>query len=163
MHRSERSDRPEKVEIAYDPNFADEIYLFHTSGSQDHWVCRITDLSREFRGLAFWEVWRKQKQIKVQGSKDQLQADNLRKHHEDRVEDIISSAIKQTPRSTATNAERMKGVSHARSEQLMKERDQRRPKTPELKQTAKVVHLTPPEENDDYPGFEDELFNDGDD
>jgi len=163
MHRSDGSSRPEKVEVAYDPNFADEIYLFHTSGSQDHWVCRITDLSREFRGLAFWEVWRKQKQIKVQGAKDQLQADNLRKHHENRVEDIISSAIKQTPRSTATNSERMKGVSHARTEQLKKEREQRRPKRNERRELAKVVHLTPPEDSDDYPDFEDELFNDGDD
>ncbi len=163
MHRSDRTGRPEKVEVAYDPNFADEIYLFHTSGSQDHWVCRITDLSREFRGLAFWEVWRKQKQIKVQGAKDQLQADNLRKHHENRVEDIISSAIKQTPKSTATNAERIKGVSHARSEQLEKEREQRRPKRNERQEPAKVVHLTPPEDSDDYPDFEDELFDDGDD
>lgn len=163
MHRSDRTGRPEKVEVAYDPNFADEIYLFHTSGSQDHWVCRITDLSREFRGVTFWEVWRKQKQIKVQGAKDQLYADKLRKHHEDRVEDIISSAIKQTPRSTATNVERMKGVSHARSEQLKKEREQRRPKRNERQEPAKVVHLTPPEDSDDYPDFEDELFDDGDD
>jgi transposase InsO family protein len=162
MHRSDRSDRPEKVEVAYDPNFADEIYLFHTPGNQDHWVCRITDLSREFRGVAFWEVWRKQKQIKIQGSKDQLQADNLRMHHENRVEDIISSAIKQTPKSTATNAERMKGVSHSRSEQLEKERAQRRPKINMRQEAAKVVHITPSEDSDDYPDFEDELFNNED-
>lgn len=162
-HRSDRSDRPEKVEVAYDPNHADEIYLFHTTGSQNNWVCRITDLSREFRGLSFWEVWRKQKQIKVQGARDQLEADKVRKHHEDRVQDIISSAIKQTPKSNVTNAERMKGVSYARSEQLVKERDQRRPKRPRQTPSAKVVHLNKPEASDDYPDFEDELFDDGDD
>lgn len=162
MHRSDKSNRPKKVEVAFDPNFADEIYLFHTGGSRAHWVCRITDLSREFRGVTFWEVWRKQRQIKVQGAQDNLQADKLRKHHEDRVEDIISSAIKQTPKTSATNVERMKGVSHARSEQLAKERGQRRPKRSEREQLAKVVHLTPPEDSDDYPDFEDELFDDGD-
>lgn len=162
MHRSDKSTRPKKVEVAFDPNFADEIYLFHTVGSRDHWVCRITDLSREFRGQTFWEVWRKQKQIEMQGSKDQLHADKLRKHHENRVEDIISSAIKQTPKQTATNVDRMKGVSYARSDQLAKERELRRPKRPERQQTAKVVHLTPPEDSDEYPDFEDELFDGGD-
>ena len=132
-------------------------------GSRDHWVCRITDLSREFRGLSFWEVWRKQKQIKVQTAKDTLQADKLRKNHEERVDAIISSAIKQTPKSEATKAERLKGVSHARSEQLEIEREQRRLDKKQLGETATVVHLTPPEDSDDYPDFEDELFDDGDD
>lgn len=163
MHRSDRSNRPKKVEVAYDPNAADEIYLFHTTGSRDHWVCRITDLSREFRGLSFWEVWRKQKQIKVQTAKDTLQADKLRKNHEERVDAIISSAIKQTPKSEATKAERLKGVSHARSEQLEIEREQRRLDKKQLDDPATVVHLTPPEDSDDYPDFEDELFDDGDD
>ncbi|MEI8651028.1 hypothetical protein P4S73_29170 [Paraglaciecola sp. Hal342] len=83
-------------------------------------------------------------------------------HHENRVEDIISSAIKQTPKSTATNAERMKGVSHSRSEQLEKERAQRRPKINIRQEAAKVVHITPSEDSDDYPDFEDELFNNED-
>lgn len=163
MHRSDRSTRPQKVEVAYDPNSADEIYLFHTTGSRDHWVCRITDLSREFRGLSFWEVWRKQKLIKVQTAKDTLQADKLRKNHEERVDAIISSAIKQTPKSEATKAERLKGVSHARSEQLEKERERRRPIKKQQQKSATVVHLTLPEDGDDYPDFEDELFDDGDD
>lgn len=164
MHRSDKSNRPKKVEVAYDPNFADEIYLFHTQGIREHWVCRITDLSREFRGLTFWEVWRKQQQIKIQSTKDKLESDKLRMHHENRVENIISSAIKQTPKSTSTKTERMKGVGHSRSQQLLKERENRRPKRPvHDKGSEKVVHLTAHEDNDDYPDFEDELFNEGDD
>lgn len=162
MHRSDLSNRPEKVNVAYDPNFADEIYLFHTKGKLTHWVCRITDLSREFRGLTFWEVWRKHKQIKIQASKDMLQADKLRKHHENRVEDIISSAIKQTPKPSATKAERLRGVSDARSSQLDKERDHRRPKIEKRQKSATVAHLTPPTGSDDYPDFEDELFDEDD-
>jgi hypothetical protein len=163
MHRSDKSNRPKKVAVAYDPNFADEIYLFHTEGSREHWVCRITDLSREFRGLTFWEVWRKQQPIKIQSTKDKLESDKLRMHHENRVENIISSAIKQTPKSTSTKKERMKGVGYSRSQQLLKEREQRRPKRPVYQEQEKVVHLTTHEDNDDYPDFEDELFNEGDD
>lgn len=163
MHRSDRSNRPGKVEVAYDPNAADEIYLFHTVGSRDNWVCRITDLSREFRGLTFWEVWRKQKQIKVQSASDTLQADKLRKNHEERVDAIISSAIKKTPKSNATKSERLRGVSHARLDQLEKERENRRPKRDKRQVSGKVIHITPPENSDDYPDFEEELFDDGDD
>lgn len=163
MHRSDHSARPDKVEVAYDPNFADEIYLFHTAGSRDHWVCRITDLSREFRGCTYWEVWRKQKQTKEQVAKDRLEADRVRRVHEERVESIISSAVKQTPKPAATKTERIKGVSEARTSQLETERDQRRHKLPVNERPAKVVHITPPDESDDYPDFADELFDDGDD
>lgn len=163
MHRSNNSKRPDTVQVAYDPNLADEIYLFHTEGSINHWICRITDLSREYRGLTFWETWRKQKQVKAQISKDKLEADKFRQLHEKRVEEIISSAIKQAPKPSATNTERMKGVKDARSEQLTKERDQRRPKKQTNKKSAKVIHLTSSQNNDEYPDFEDELFDDGDD
>lgn len=163
MHRHDRTTRPKKIEVAYDPNSADEIYLFHTTGSRDHWICRITDLSREFRGLSFWEVWRKQKLIKVQTAKDTLQADKLRKNHEERVGAIISSAMKKRPKSEETKEKRLKGISLARSEQLEKEREQRRPNNKHQQKSATVVHLTPPEDSDDYPDFEDELFDGGDD
>lgn len=163
MHRTDRSTRPEKVKVAYDPNDADEIYLFHSDGSREYWVCRITDLSREFRGCTFWEVWRKQKQIKQQVSKDTLHADKIRRRHEDRVEEIISSATKQRSTPSATNTERMRGTSSARSNQLEQERAKRRPKKSLSERPAKIVHLTPPESSDDYPDLEDELFGEGDD
>lgn len=163
MHRSGKNPKPDEVEVAYDPNFADEVYLFHTNGNRDHWVCRISDISREYRGATFWEVWRRQSLIKVQASKDKLEAEKFRGQHEDRVDEIISSAIKQTPKPTATKTERMRGISSARSGQLEKEREQRRPTFEKKDKPAKIMRLTPPEDSDDYPDFEDELFNDGED
>ncbi|WP_018277471.1 Mu transposase C-terminal domain-containing protein [Teredinibacter turnerae] len=163
MHRADHSTRPEKIKVAYDPKCADEIYFFHTVGSREYWVCRITDLSREYRGCTFWEVWRKQKQVKQQAAKDILHADKIRRRHEDRVEEIISSATKQKPKPSATNTERMRGAGPARTSQLEQERDQRRPKKTVNEKSAKVVHLSPPEDSDDYPDFGDELFDDGDD
>ncbi|GAA6151379.1 Mu transposase C-terminal domain-containing protein [Pseudoteredinibacter isoporae] len=163
MHRTDHTIRPDKVKVAYDPNYTDEIYLFHTPGSREHWVCRITDMSREYRGCTFWEVWRKRKQTKQQQSKDALHADKIREQQEDRVEKIINKATKQTPKPSKTNTERMRGVSSARTEQLDKERDKRRPDKPRNEKTENVVNLTTTEDSDDYPDFEDELFDDGDD
>jgi hypothetical protein len=164
MHRSENSNRPNKVTVAYDPNNANEVYLFHKPGSREHWVCRLTDLSREYRNSSFWEVWRKQDERKKAENQQQLNADKTRASHEKRVEEIISSAIRSTPAPTATNTERMANVGKARSEQLKKERDQRRSTPVASSPPAKVVHLHGPGiDDDEYPDYEDELFTDGDD
>ncbi|GLX86075.1 hypothetical protein tloyanaT_23280 [Thalassotalea loyana] len=164
MHRADKSNRPKKVTVAYDPNFANEIYLFHKSDSREHWLCRLTDLSREYRNSSFWEVWRKQDIQKKSESQLQLNSDRTRALHEKRVEEIISSAIKSTPSPSATNTERMANVGKARSEQLEKERQKRRPTTKESnKSPSQVIPLNSQDDDNEYPDFEDELFNGGDD
>ena len=162
MHRSNNSNRPDKVTVAYDPNDANEIYLFYKSGSLEHWGCRLTDLSREFRDCSFWEVWNKQNAKKKVESEQHLNADKTRAVHEKRVENIISSAIKSTPKPTATNTERLANVGKARSEQLEKERAKRRSTSETPNQTAQIIPMHK-EDDDDYPDYEDELFDDGDD
>lgn len=164
MHRSDNSNRPSKVTVAYDPNNANEVYLFHKPGSREHWVCRLTDLAREYRNSSFWEVWRKQDARKKAENQQQLNADKTRASHEKRVEEIISSAIKSTPVPTATNTERMANIGKARSEQLKKERDQKRSTPVASSPPAMVVPLHGPGiDDDEYPDYEDELFTDGDD
>lgn len=49
--------RPEKVQVAYDPRCADHIYIRPNKSLKDYWVCDLADLSRRFRGMTFWEVW----------------------------------------------------------------------------------------------------------
>lgn len=126
LHRTESSNRPAKVIVAYDPNNANEVYLFHTPGSREYWVCRLTDLSREYRNSSFWEVWRKQDAKKKNESRQQLDAEKVRAVHEKRIEEIISSAVKLAPAPKATNTERLANVGTARSLQLEKERSNRR-------------------------------------
>lgn len=163
MHRADNSNRPSKVSVAFDPNSTNEVYLFHKPGSCEYWVCRLTDLSREYRSSSFWEVWRKQAERKKSEHKQQLNADKTRATHEKRVEEIISSAIKSSPAPKASNSERMANVGKSRSEQLKKERDQRRSTPVALNKPAKVVPLHGSEIDDEYPDYEDELFTDGDD
>ena len=164
MHRSDNSNRPSKVMVAYDPNRANEVYLFHKPNSREHWVCRLTDLSREYRNSSFWEVWRKEDAKKKAESQHRLNADKARALHEKRVEDIISSAIKSTPSPTATNTERLANVGKARFEQLEKERTEKHPSIDSTKPSAEVIPLHEVvDDNNDYPNYEDELFDDGND
>lgn len=163
LHRTKNSNRPETVTVGYDPNIADEVYLFFKSHSREYWTCKLTDISREYRNSSFWQVWRKQEAKKKELHKQKLAADKTRAVHEERIETIIKSAIKDTPRPSASNSERMNNVSKARTAQLEKERLQKRPATTKSGPLAKVVPLNRQLEDDEYPDFEDELFDKGED
>ncbi len=163
LHRTKNSNRPEKVVVAFDPNVADEVYLLYKKNSREYWTCKLTDLSREYRNSSFWQVWSKQDAAKKELSKQKLAADKTRAGHEERVEKIINSAIKDTPNATKSNTERMANVSKARADQLEKEREIKRPSIPKTESSAKIVTLYGESEDDDYPDYEDELFDGGDD
>lgn len=148
--------------VAYDPNVANEVYLLYRPNSREYWVCKLTDLSREYRNSSFWQVWRKQDIQKKELSKQKLAADKTRAAHEERIENIISSAVKETPKPSKTNTERMAGVSKARANQLETERAQRRASTTSAP-SAKIISLHESSDDDEYPDYEDELFDGGDD
>ncbi|MBL4571501.1 MAG: DDE-type integrase/transposase/recombinase [Gammaproteobacteria bacterium] len=163
LHRVATTNRPEKITFAYDPNVADEIYVFSDSNALRYWICKLTDLSREYRGSSFWEVWRKQKLKKEAFAKQQLVADKSRAEYENRIESIIKSAVKETPAPTMANSERLANVGKARFLQLEKERKQKRPKPPGNSLTANVTSIHGSlDEDDDYPDYDNELFDDGD-
>lgn len=163
MHRVSSSNRPKKLMAAYDPNHANEIYLFHETNSRAYWVCRLTDMSRAYRNSSFWEVWRNLELKKKAMNQSRLNADKVRAVHEKKIENIISSAIKSTPKATNTNTERMRNVGQAREKQLESERLDRRPKTKVTYPSSKVISLRDNDDIDEYPTYEDELFDDGDD
>jgi hypothetical protein len=90
-------------------------------------------------------------------------ADQTRAVHEERIEKLISSAIKRTPRPSATNSERMAKVGEARAEKLEKERAQRRQPSSTIGSPGKLIPLNGRPDDDEYPNYQDELFDDGDD
>ena len=137
--------------------------MLYKPNSREYWTCKLTDLSREYRSSSFWQVWRKQDENKKALSKQKLAADKTRAAHEERVENIISSAIKDTPRPSKSNTERMGNVGNARADQLEKERADRRPSKAQPAATANVVTLHGESDEDEYPDYEDELFDGGDD
>lgn len=69
MHRAREVSRPEKVMVAYDPNVADEIFLFPIRNRAEYWVCKLSERSREFSHCSFWEMWQQQEQKKVTTAK----------------------------------------------------------------------------------------------
>jgi len=161
MHRTKHSNRPETVTVAYDPNVADEVYLLFKPNSKEYWTCRLSNISREYRGRSFWEVWRMQDAKKKQLQKDKLDADKTRAQHEERILNIIKSAEKETPVATSPKSERLANIGKARARELELEREGNKPTKPKHSKTADIISLpNASEEHADYPLYLDELFDD---
>ncbi len=166
MHRAREVSRPEKVMVAYDPNVADEIFLFPIRNRAEYWVCKLSERSREFSHCSFWEMWQQQEQKKVTTAKSKARADKHQRDHERRVIEKIKQAEKLSPdTSNISITERISAIRPNRKAELQKEREDRKPKEQmDLKDSAEIIPLHRATENDyNYPSFVDELFDDEDD
>jgi hypothetical protein len=166
MHRAKEVSRPEKVLVAYDPNLADEIYLFPNRNSAEFWVCKLSERSREFVNCSFWEVWQRQEQKKYTTAESKVRADKHKREHERRVAEKIRQAERLSPdTSSIPNSERISDIRSNRKAELKKEREGRKPEAQiDLKDTADIISLHGVTEEDyDYPNYVDELFDDEED
>lgn len=166
MHRGKATSRPEKVTVAYDPNIADEIYLFPVEGKSEFWVGKLSDRSREFIRCSFWEVWQIQARQKSVTATSKVVSDEKKRAHERRVIDKIQQAEARSPDvSEFSKSERIAAIRPNRKVELESEREDRKPTEPsQPRERADVVHLPGVEEEDyQYPCFVSELFDDEDD
>ncbi|EOX4226984.1 Mu transposase C-terminal domain-containing protein, partial [Vibrio cholerae] len=166
MHRGKATARPEKVTVAYDPNIADEIYLFPVEGKSEFWVGKLSDRSREFIHCSFWEVWQIQARQKSVTATSKVVSDEKKRAHERRVIDKIQQAEARSPDvSEFSKSERIAAIRPNRKAELESEREDRKPTEPsQPRERADVVHLPGVEEEDyQYPSFVSELFDDEDD
>ncbi len=165
LHRAKETKRPDSFEVAYDPRSADNIYLFPNKNSMEHWVCKLTEKSREFIGCSFWDVWQIQAEQKLTISKNKMLADPNRRELEALIEKKIKAAVSLAPDfNEDSNAKRIAAI--RKNRQLSREQERDKPfLSPQKQQTSKLAEIIPmPKSPEDYkfPDFVDELF-DGDD
>lgn len=162
LHRSTEIYRPDSLEAAYEPGCADRIYLFPQSGSRVYWECLLTDKSRQFRGLSFWQVWEIQAAEKHHKANAKFVADVKRRELDAFIQEKISTATKQSPVTSASNRERIQQIRPNKKAARDAERLQRvRPVIVEKeKPLADVVALKPVEEDYSLPTFVPGLFED---
>ncbi|WP_089138326.1 Mu transposase C-terminal domain-containing protein [Vibrio rumoiensis] len=165
MHRNRHVSKPDEVMVAYDPNLADEIYLFPFSDSAEYWVCRLSDRSREFVGCSFWEVWQRQGQQKATTATSKVRSDTHKRAHERRVIEKIKQAEKSSPDvSTITKSDRISAIRPNKKDELEREREHRRTQvSDEERDSAEIIHLAEPDDSYHYPSYVDELFDEDDD
>ncbi|GAB2692313.1 Mu transposase C-terminal domain-containing protein [Aliiglaciecola aliphaticivorans] len=164
-HRGRTVKRPATLEAAYDPLVADQIYLFPEKGSNKYWICNLADRSREFRGASFWDVWQARDEQKKTTGKAKVQSGAKKRQHEEFVIDKISHATKVAPDTSGIpNAQRVRAINENKRQEKARERAEkaRRPDADSNRRPGKVIHLSDPEPDLDYPDYVDELFGDDD-
>jgi hypothetical protein len=162
LHRSKEVRRPQKLQAAYDPASADAIYLFPSQDSNEHWLCRLTQRSREFAGASFWDVWQIKDTQKKAIAKGKLREEEARRKHERFVQDTINKASQRAPKTDGvSNAERIRGIRTNRDNEKRDERQQRTQRNDQKAKPvkAKTIPFKGTEVDDySYPDLTDEIF-----
>jgi hypothetical protein len=160
LHRSQEVKRPDSLEAAYDPSCADTIYLFPQLGSRGYWICSLTEKSRQFRGMTFWQVWEIQKEEKDNQANAKFDEAAHRRELDDYIQDIIAESKKLLPDIQESNQQRVRQIRTNKKEAREQERQQRaKPATIKPEQNvANVIPLHNEEEDYSYPSFIPGLF-----
>lgn len=159
-----------KITVAYDPHNTNTIY-FRPEGRYDSFIpFELTERSRAYRDLTFWEVWQLQKQRSKTHATSQLKKleGELKRDHV--VEEIVKEARTKKPdQSHLPKSLRARGIRENRTAEIAKNRSENTgvmPAKPVLKKPPKnnVLYLTGQKPTDySPPDLLDEIYGDDDD
>ncbi len=159
-----KGNRPGTVLVAYDPRRSDQIYLRPDKNLHEYWVCELTDRSRRFRGMSFWDVWQLNHQERKTQANSAIASDVSQSQLDSTIQDITKGARSKKPSSAGmTKAERTRNIrqNHADEKELERDRTALTVKNRKSKQTAEVVPIRDGQENEhSYPDMIDTLFED---
>lgn len=160
--------RPEKVQVAYDPRCADHIYVRPSNMLTDYWVCDLTDRSRRFRGMTFWDLWQLSKTERQADANAAMAAAKEKGKLLEQIETISAEA--ESKRATRSGlVKKDLGMQIRENKQAEKELERRKtafkPVKTQQGQSADVVSLHGEKpESYAFPDFSDLIFGvDGDD
>ncbi|CAI2051443.1 Transposon Tn7 transposition protein tnsB [Serratia fonticola] len=162
LQRSTEIKRPQSLQTAYDPTCADTIYLFPQADSRIYWTCSLTDRSRQFRGMTFWQVWDIQSEEKHSKANAKISEDEKRRELDAFLKEKLASAVKTLPEDTQSNREKISRIRQNKQQALNEERLQRNLSISEdlSKKTAEVILIKPDDEDYRFPAFVPSLFDD---
>lgn len=163
LHRKQ-GQRPKKLTIAYDPRLADHIYIRPDGNLNQYWVCNLSDRSRRFKSMTFWDMWRISKEEKIAQANAVIPAAIARGKMIKTLENISQSSADKKPEMLGfSKAERVKGIKENKQFEQSKERlnSAFRPVKSEQTTPADVTSIEN-SETEDYslPDMEDILFGD---
>ncbi len=159
--------RPNKVLIAYDPRNVDQIYLRPSDDLSEYWVCELTERSRRFKGMSFWDMWAISYKERVADTNAGVESALTRGELIERMESIAKEASAEKPDLTDQSAaQRTKGIkdNKQREKQIERQRTAFTTKKEPNSTAADVIPLHTDEEPDySFPDMTDILFEDNDD
>ena len=158
--------RPSSVTVAYDPRCADNIYLRPSDNLKEYWVCDLTDRSRRFRGMNFWDVWMLIKSERRSDTNAAMESLVERGKLLENIESIMAKAEEASPASGMTKKDLGTQIRENKQEEKRHERQKTavRPAREHRDKPAKVIPLRGEKpENYAYPDLTTMIFRDEDD
>ncbi|WP_240780375.1 transposase [Serratia proteamaculans] len=160
LQRSTEINRPQSLYAAYDPVSADTIYLFPQPDSRVYWACSLTDRSRQFRGMTFWQVWDTQAEERHKKANAKINEGEKRRELDAFLKDKLTSAVKTLPEDTQSDREKLRRIRTNKQQALHEERLQRNIPVSDgpPKKSADVVPMKQDDEDYRFPAFVPSLF-----
>jgi transposase InsO family protein len=155
--------RPSNVTVSYDPRRTDQIYILPDGNPTNYWTCDLSDRSRLYRGMNFWEVWRKQRIARSTQAKAKANADASEADLDAVIEQIAREAAAKKPKTIGeSKAARTRNIRKNRAAEKEQERAATAfapPKPADVK-TDNVVPIRKEQAVPDYrfPDMVDALF-----
>lgn len=164
LHRGKGNKRPQTLEAGYDPGSADVIYLFPDGDKGTFWRCTLTDRSRRFRGMSFWEVW--DLQFEEKNHEAEYKTNALVKKSEllEKIDHILQGAQSQVPENLDSDRQRVKAIKDNKKTAKYDERKKRAQSNNSIAKQPEPAKVAPikkgPEEDYSFPTFVPGLFDD---
>ncbi|MCW8093219.1 Mu transposase C-terminal domain-containing protein [Alteromonas sp. ASW11-130] len=165
--RDKHRTRPQKVEIGYDPRTTNSIYIFPEGQKQVYWVANLTDRSRAFQNMTFYEAKQTIRKIKLSGDAEVKANKDKLLDAEQAIEKRIEAAKKQGRLSTDNTSARAKlsAIKGNKKEAIAEERKNRSVGAETRKADAQVPdNVAPIVKTDDFshPDIPDDIYGDED-
>lgn len=164
LHRGKGNKRPQTLEAGYDPGSADVIYLFPDGDKGNFWRCTLTDRSRRFRGMSFWEVW--DLQFEEKNHEADYRESALIKKSEllEKVDHIIKGAKFQVPEVHDSDRKRVKAIKENKKIAKHDERKNRAQSNNSIPKQSEPAKISPIKKGFEggygFPTFVPGLFDD---
>jgi transposase InsO family protein len=164
LHRSSEIQRPQALEAAYNPNSTEKIYLFPQNGSRVHWECSLTDRSRQYRGLTFWQTWEVQAQEKNAKANYKLNEEAEQRNLDSFIDDKMKYAQKQaSQKAVESNRERIQQIKLNKISARNSERGKLAKSKEQQERGTSIsggAQITQDDEDYKFPRYVPELFTD---
>ena len=164
LHRS-AGIRPNKVTVAYDTRNANQIYIRPDNNMEHYWICELTDRSRRFRNMTFWDLWQLRKAENKTHYDEAIPSSVARGKVIEKMERIEQEALSKKPKlSGVSKSSQVANIRENKQQERAKERQQLTTKTTtHQSQPAKVIPFSGEQDEDySYPDYVDDLFDDED-
>jgi hypothetical protein len=119
--------RPKKVQIGFDPRSTNKIYVFPQGQTSLFWVAQLTDRSRAYKDITFYEAKLSIRSISLASSEAASANKDKQLTAEEEIQKRIEAASKRSKQSTSVESAsaRLKAIKLNKKEALDSERKNR--------------------------------------